>query len=233
MSLLIDFGFIAIFAYSVWRGFRRGAIMGICSVIAIILSIIVANVVTDVYSAEFTGLLEPFAGGMMDSAIDKVRGPETEDLVVVLTEAEKNDVTSVAHAALRQVGICETVSTQIATEVGEQMATFGNEMSNAVTDRLCERAMHAVVFVVIFSIAVVIFVVIGNIFNLRLTVPEFEKINRYAGIGIGVIIGLAAMLAVALAFRYLGLIVSHKVIEKTVLFEYFINHNLLANIIGV
>ena len=58
MSLIIDLILIAIVAFCAWNGYRKGFIMGISGILALIVAFYGAQIVADTYSQEFTSMLK-------------------------------------------------------------------------------------------------------------------------------------------------------------------------------
>ncbi|MCF0120068.1 MAG: hypothetical protein HUJ65_00400 [Oscillospiraceae bacterium] len=79
MHLIIDLILILIVAYCAFRGYKAGIIRGLCGILAIIVALYGANIVTSVYSSEFSGMLTPFVSGVVDSSVSKVLTGEDQD----------------------------------------------------------------------------------------------------------------------------------------------------------
>ena len=68
-TFFIDLGIIGIVAFCAWRGYRNGLIRGVFGIVTLIVSIFLANTIARAYADEFTGVLTPFAGGVVESAL--------------------------------------------------------------------------------------------------------------------------------------------------------------------
>lgn len=68
-SFLIDLGIIGIVVFCAWRGFRNGLIRGVFGVLTLIVSLFLANTIARAYADEFTGVLTPFASGIVESTL--------------------------------------------------------------------------------------------------------------------------------------------------------------------
>lgn len=233
MSIILDLAMIAIVAYCAWRGYKIRFIVTLCGVVAMIVCICGANIVSSIYSNEFTGLLEPFVGGMVDGAVSDVISDDEEGLVVILTDAEKEDPAKVGHAALRTLGLSDAAAAAIADEAAQEVDTVGQRLADNLADKVCGVLAFAMVFGIVFILLCIIFAAIGNVLNLSLTIPGYDLADGIAGAVAGFCKGLIFVLFITCMFRYLGLIISEQTIEKTILTEWLINHNMVANIIGV
>ena len=69
MVILIDLAIVAIVALCVWRGYKNGLIRGVFGVVSLIAALIIANAAANAYSEEFTGMLKPFVGGIVETTL--------------------------------------------------------------------------------------------------------------------------------------------------------------------
>lgn len=235
MNWAIDGVLVLIVAYCAWRGYKNGFIRGVIGILAIIIAIYGANLVAAAYSSEFTGMLEPFVGGTIDKAVTKVvgNGSGTESSFGgVLTGTDKTNVYSVSYAALRQVGVADSAAKLLAEKVSGKQDTVGQSMSVYLTDKFCAVLSYIGVFVVVFILISIVFAVIGNIFNLALTLPGIQTADKFIGLGLGILKGLLIILVLSVVFRYLGLLTGNMV-EKTTVLNFILNKNPLASILGI
>lgn len=249
MNWLIDGILILIVVFSAWRGFKNGFIRGVFGVLALIIAIYGANLVAKAYSSEFTGMLEPFVGGVVDKAISKVTrssdaeqeeltngereeaGGENED-AEVLTDEKKEDVFEVSFAALKNIGVSPDASKLIARQVGDKMEKVGQTMSVYLTGKFCDALAYVGVFIIAFALIAIIFAVIGNIFNLAFSIPGIETIDRLIGLALGIFKGLLIIFVLVVALRYIRVLPAD-VVKKTTVLEFFLNKNPLAGILGI
>lgn len=254
---MIDLILVAIAAYCAWRGFKNGIIRGVCGILAIIIALYGANLTASVYSSEFTGMLKPFVGGVIDSSITAVLGTgegsdeepatpadnasEEDDeggilsgrKPMVLTLAEKEDVYMVSFASLRYLGLAEGVADGIASDVASDTNKVGQDMASDLSAALCEALAFIAVFAICFILLAIIFAVIGTIIDVTFAIPGIERIEPYFGIALGLIRGLMVAMIVAILFRYLGIFIPQETIDKSVVLKLFINWNPIAEITGL
>ena len=262
MNIVIDLILVAIIAYCAWRGFKNGIIRGICGFLGLLVALYGANIVASVYSPEFTGMLNPFVSGVVDTSVSKVLeydGTEIEEedrisfslrdtddeedeeekekskssRLVLLTDAEKEDVYTVCFASCRYLGLAESASDIVAAKVAENTASVGQRMSADLSDGLCETLSFALVYAVAFTLIAIVFAVIGNLINLTFRIPGIEKVESYVGLAIGILRGILLVMIIMVLFRYAGMLISDEVIDKTILPKLLINSNPVAKRIGL
>ena len=72
MPLLIDISILAIIAFCTWRGFRSGLVRGVLGLVGFIVAIVLANIVASTYAEEFSGIVHPFVGGVLEATITDI-----------------------------------------------------------------------------------------------------------------------------------------------------------------
>jgi uncharacterized membrane protein required for colicin V production len=259
MALAIDIVLVLIVAFSAWRGFKNGFIRGIFGVLAIIIAIYGANLIAKTYSGEFTGMLEPFVGGIVDKNIigvtdddtadgedesppDDVASPapddaapedDTADIDEEAALAEPHsDIYDISYKALRGVGISEEAARLMAEKVDGEIDSVGQQLTNNLTEKLCSMLAYIAVFGISFILIAIIFAVIGNVVNLAFSLPGIQTVDKIIGLVMGIARGVLIIFAIGVVVRYLGL-VSAGTVEKTVLLDYVVNNNPIANILGI
>lgn len=260
INIILDAVVIIIALFCAWRGWRKGIIGGLCSILAIIVSFYGANLIASTYSAEFTGIVEPFAHGIVDTMVNKVvgssqgedtaedetvelasvEGEESEEetrterpLVVVLSEEEKQDVYSVAFAVLRQVGFHEDTAANVAQKAVEVADMVGSDLSEFLAEQLCGIVAYIGVFIIAFVLISILFAVVGNVLDLVFNLPGIELVNRILGLVLGLSFAFCILQFVGCVARFTGIIISDETINSTMLFKYFVDNNYLAAFIGL
>lgn len=255
VSVILDILVIGIAVFCAWKGWRKGIIGGLCSILAILVSFYGANLIASTYSAEFTGIIEPFAHGIVDTMVNKVTGaaqetdedvPAAEDaeegeeeerveraVVVVLSEEEKQDVYSVAFAVLRQVGFHEDTAANIAQGAVEVADYVDSDLSEFLSEQLCSVAAFIGVFIIAFILISIIFIVIENVLDLVFNLPGIELVNHIFGLCLGLALAICVLQFIAYITRFTGIVISDETISSTMLFKYFVENNYLAEFLGV
>lgn len=226
MSIVIDLVLVAIIALCTWNGYRKGFILGISGILALIVAIYGANLVANTYSQEFTSILEPFVSGIVDSAVDDASDEAQK-------ENKENDVYAVTYDALGNIGIIKSAANSIAEEISKTVRDTGYALREALVEALCSKIAYVLTAIIVFLIIVIVFTVIANIINLAFKLPGLELVNDILGTGFGFLKGLLFVFVIAWVMRYLGFIFKENVINKTILLEWFMEHNLLATFLGM
>ncbi|MBO7738887.1 MAG: CvpA family protein [Oscillospiraceae bacterium] len=225
MSLIIDLILIAIVAFCAWNGYRKGFIMGISGILALIVAFYGAQIVADTYSQEFNSMLKPFVSGIVDSAVAKVQEGTAESF-------DNEDVYEVTYDALGNIGILKSAARDIADEIAQKVERTGQTMREEIVSVLCSKISYILTVVVVFLLILIVFTVIANTINLAFKLPGLEFINELFGALFGFAKGAVIIVAIAWVMRYLGVLIDEDIVNKTVLLEWLMDHNLVTKFFG-
>ncbi len=225
MSLIIDLILIAIVAFCAWNGYRKGFIMGISGILALIVAFYGAQIVADTYSQEFTSMLKPFVSGIVDAAVADVPVGDKSGY-------DEENVYEVTYDALGNIGVLKSAAQDIANEIAERVERTGQTMREEIVSVLCSKIAYVITAVVVFLLILIVFTVIANILNLAFKMPGLEFINETLGALFGLAKGAIIVVAIAWVMRYLGVLVDEDIVNKTVLLEWLMDHNLVTKFFG-
>ena len=228
-TLLIDLAIISIIVFCGWRGYRNGLIRGIFGVVTLIVALIIANIAAAAYTEEVTDVLKPFVGGVVDSTLNEMF--DSTDIEYEPIDHEDDSVEfKTSFTALRRIGLPESAAIIISEQA------LGDNVEGVLTDLLSDKLSSILAYVALFGIAflllAIVFAVVGNLINFVFSLPGLKLVDTIAGIAFGLVKGFMIVLTLATIVRYFGLL-ALSTLEKTTVLNYFVNHNLIANMLGI
>ena len=248
-TLAIDVTVIAIVAFCSWRGYKNGLIRGVFGVVALIASLFIANIAAQAYSSEFTVMLKPFVSGVVETTITEMDDDDDEDIEEEPEEPEyDNDSEEFgkAYKILRRIGLPRAAAERIAdittkpdeedesidAEDTEDEISIRVQLSDLIADKLSDMLAYVAVFAIAFVLLAIIFAVIGNLISFVFSLPGLKLLDIIAGSVFGLFKGLIIVYTLAAIVRYFGL-VALDILEGTSILNYIVNHNPVANILGI
>jgi membrane protein required for colicin V production len=108
----------------------------------------------------------------------------------------------------------------------------GFSFSDVIADKLSSALSYIAVFAVAFTLVAIVFAVIGNLIGFVFALPGLRLLDVIAGTVFGLVKGLIIVMAIATVVRYFGLL-ALDLIEDTTVLNYFINQNIVADILGI
>lgn len=240
IAFIIDVALIGIIALCAYRGFSNGVVRGVCGFLALILSVIMANAAATAFAPEFTDVIRPFVGGLVDREIQMILRPndETEGSESARTPLPDEDEydSSTTHGmsmlTLRKLGMFAPAAQKIADAIDAESSEVGYALSSTITEKLCRVLAQVAVFAIAFILFAIVCAIAGNLISFAFSLPGLRLLDQLAGIALGLLRGVLVVLFIATVVRYFG-IITHGTIESTHILEYLVNHNVIANALGI
>ena len=262
MPFLLDLSIFAIIAFCTWRGYKAGLVRGAFGIVGVIVAVIIANIAAAAYAEEFSGILQPFIGGIVETTITEVvqenvnlgeidldelglgnLGIDTDDIDLENLDLGnmRDEVRGmalpavdpeVAYAALRQIGLSESG----ALHISELVTAYDNHTIGSFAESIASNLANILSYIILFGLGFalisIIFAVIGNLVGVTFFLPGLEIVDIIGGALFGLIKGLLIVFAITTVVRYVGLLIGYT-IERTSLLTFFINNNPIANMLGI
>jgi len=225
---LIDLTIIGIVVFCSWRGYRNGLIRGVFGIVTLVAALFLANIAADAYSEEFTGMLKPFVGGIIETSISDVAEDDFEPEKFVHENKSEEFITAVN--ALRNIGLPIPAAVRIAEQAVE------DEVEKFLADKLANKLSSVLAYVAVFGVAfilvAIVFAVIGNLIGFVFSLPGLKLLDIIAGVVFGLAKGLLIVLVLAAVMRYFGLL-ALDILEGTTVLNYLVNNNIIADMLGI
>jgi uncharacterized membrane protein required for colicin V production len=242
-GIIIDVILFAILIFCVWKGWKKGLILTVSGIAAVIIAFWGSNLVADSYAETFTPALKPFVSGQVDKAVDNAQKFFDESLGDITdSPAVPDEVRVVSEYALQGVGFLSTAAANLADEFSGILTETGYKLKAAMVDRVTVTLSRALIMTVTFVVIIIVFTIISNIVNLAFKLPGLKLINEIGGAVCGLLKGLLLCFAISWVVRFGGFFVpeeavQHSVLQEaishTLLLRWFININPLSWIFGI
>ncbi len=245
MKLILDLLLLAIIVLCAWTGYKKGLIMGIGSILAIIISIYGANLVSNTFSHDVIPALEPFLSGYMEGQVSETlyenlgyEPDENGEYHVVLSVAdllaENPEVEhTVRVESFEKVGIYHTSAEVMATEAEAYEELNDVSFTEAIVQVLCERATYVICFLLAFVLILILLTVLGNVLNLGFKLPGLDIVNDILGTVFGVATGIFLCVVLVWAIKFTGKLLPEETVQETFLASWFLDKDFLMQYLGL
>lgn len=224
MSLLLDIIVIAVFAFSVYSGIKKGFIRSVMSIIVVVLAIL--------GSVKFTPSLARY---LEDKYIDKaITGRVEKSLDSLISGVDSLDLSKLfqdrPQAFLDILDRFGADFEELKSYYEEEAAASENAeeaISSRIASPISRTISKAIAFAILFITLFLVLSLVAFILNLVVKLPLLNGANRLLGAVLGIAIGLGLSWGLSIAFRellphlakvYDG--VSSSIIENTVVVKY-------------
>ena len=237
MKAVLSLLFLSILIFCAWSGYKKGLVMGIFSLIAFVVSVYGANLLSQTYSGEVIDALRPFASGFVEvnvvnKTVRPAMGIDSANLSVKDYFAQ-NPGRETEFCTLTYNGIYESTSEQMADEAVAYARENNAELIDAVVEVLCRRISYVGGFIIAFVMILILLTVIGNIPNISFQIPNHELLNDIGGAVAGFVQGIAFCLIIGWALRFVGLLVSQETLSNTFLVSWFMDRTIFVHLLGI
>ena len=230
-----------IIAYCVWNGHKKGLVMCIGSILAIIISLYIGDLFGDTFAAEVQPVMRPFVSGYMDgtegiisSNMNELLGTGTSSMSVDDALAQNPELRyDLCVNSYKNVGIYSSAAKVMATEAIALSEEDGTALSTAIVDVMCQNLSYCLIFILFFLLTIIIITVVSNLFNLSFRIPEKEKLNDLGGAIAGGVTGLLICMTITWVLNFCGAFFPEEIMHRTLLTALLIKINFLSLFLSV
>ena len=235
MKYAIEVVLILILALCIWRSYKKGLLMGIVGILAIIISLYVGNLLATTFYDAAVPVVDPFVSGFVEGsegsvneAKDEVLGADGLALSVEDAFAKYPDkVDEILTLSFEKVGIYSGASDRMSVQAQEKIEE-GSSPSKAVSSVLSEDLTYALAFILFFVLVLIILYVIANVFNLTFRIPEHKLLNNIGGILTGVVQGVLYMSLLIWALKFCGAFLPEEEMSGTIVTGLFLKMDIMS-----
>lgn len=245
MRWIIDLVLLAVLAMCIWRGYQRGLIVGIASIVSIVFSLYVACLLSGTFSYEVVSAVKPFVSGYMDRVISgdvtEAMGGEYTEETPLESRYSLNDIVGedrtkaqeFAETVYKDMGVYPATAGKMAKEAVELSASDKVSLKQAVTNELCNRLVYVAGVILCFCILLILLTFIGNIPNLDFRLPNMARADVIGGTIAGSVKGMLFCMLLAWALKFMGILIGTDTMSHTLLGRLFIKIGFIAHFIGI
>ena len=228
MKAIIDILLIIIIALCTWNGYKRGLVGGVAGILAIIISLLGANILSAAYAHEVVPALEPFVDGYVDSS--KNRGAILERMGYGSSDLSLDDILQqdsslrydYAYECLSDLGLYEKRAEELAADAVAYAQESGVSMTDAVVAVVCDTVTRVMTTVIAFLLILILLVALASIGNLSFRLPNMENLDEIGGAVLGFGKGFLYCVLLCWLLSFLGLIIGKETMAHTTLGRFFL-----------
>lgn len=200
--LAYDLVIIAVLVIFIFNGARRGLILSLCGLIAVIVAFVGANFLSSLLTPAVADRISPMVQSSIESQFDSI------GLDSLITEDTLNDMDSSIMVKLilqadHQLNLFSQAKEIVAAQFAEQVA-----------DTVATWIAQTTVFVISFLLILMLWSVISGALNLVARLPGLHMLNKTFGAIFGGLKGIVLLFAAAWILRYLWNVIPADAIEN-------------------
>lgn len=228
MKAVIDILLIIILALCTWNGYKRGMVGGVAGILAIIVSLLGASIVSAAYSHEVVPALKPFITGYMDShrnrdAILERMGYGSSELSLEdILQQDSSLRYDYAYECLSDLGLYSKRAEDLAQDAVALAEETGVTMTEAIVSVLCDTITGVGTMVIAFLLILILLVAVASIGNLSFRLPNLESVDEIGGAILGFGKGFLYCILLCWLLSFLGVVIGKDTMAHTTLGRFFL-----------
>lgn len=241
MRAIIDLVLLGILIICTWSGYKKGILMGIGGIVAIVVSLYGANLLANVFSYDVVPALRPFVGGYSERLLAGKDSPvleemgwtdydySVEDLLQRFPERREEFFSS----CYTSLGVDKTTAGVMADRASAYARESGVGMKDAMVHVLCETISYVGCFLLAFLLLIIILTVIGNLPNLSYKIPRLDVVNDVGGAVLGLVTGFLFCVVLVWAMKFMGMLLRNDALASTRLGGWLLEKDLLMKYLNI
>ncbi len=217
--IVIDLILAAVLVLFIWLGAKKGFILTLCSLIAVIVALVGANLIADALAPSVAHVLQPKLETIIQESLEEkalevstVDSPEVSDALAALRE--KGGLYEMAADGLESAlkaapGVSESLAHQAATAAAT----------------LTEQLARGVIFAVSFLLVLIAWFFVSHALDLVSKLPVINSLNHSLGGVIGGVKGLLIIYIAAWVLCGLTGTISPETADETRLLSFLLEHS--------
>ena len=241
MRFIFEALLLLIIAFCTWNGYKKGLVMCIGTILAIIISLYVGDLLGDTFSSSVQPVLRPFVSGYMNGAegiitenANELLGTANAGLSVDEALALNPDIRhDLCVKSYEKVGIYSSNAEKMTKEAIALSDESGVSLAKSIVDVMCKNLSYSLIFILFFLLSMIIITVIGNLFNLSFTIPGKDKLNKVGGAIAGAVTGILICMSITWVLKFCGAALPEEEMRRTLLTALFLKINLLSAVLTI
>lgn len=235
MKYVIEVILILLLVLCIWRTYKKGLLMGIVGILAIIISLYAGNLLSATFYQTAVPVVHPFISGFVEGnegalteAKEDVLGVEGMSLSVEDALTQHPDSSEeILTLCFKKVGIYSGTAERMAAQAQVKIDA-GTAPATAVSDVLSEDLTYAVGFLLFFILVLIILTVIGNIFNLSFRIPDHKLLNNIGGAVCGAVQGILYIAIIVWVIKFCGAFLPEEEMSGTIVTGLFLKMDIMS-----
>lgn len=219
-AIIIDLVLVGILAIFLWRGKEKGLVLSLCGLVAVLVALVGASLVSDALAPRVAEAMEPrFA-----AAIQETIGAELEERLSQ-SDAEVDGVLSDLLSIIQGTSLYQAVSQAVHDAVAQGVDQVGETLGAVIARSIALSVARTLLFFISFVLLLVVWTLLSHALDLAFRLPVLNTLNGLGGAALGLLKGLVLLFVAAWILSYLGGVIPPETVERTHLLKFFMTTN--------
>lgn len=233
MNILFDVGVLLILALFIWLGAKRGLVLTLCGLVAVVVALIGASLLSNALAEPVADLVEPMITERIRSTLDEsIQSTEfTTESGGVAEDADSISLVGVV-GQLKESKLFSGFAESFQRAVSEGTAQVVTSAARSVAHYAAVQIAHGILFALGFVLILIAWFILSHALDLVAKLPGLHSLNKLGGGAIGFLKGCIVLFILAWLLRVCGWRLPEETVEKTYLTRFFLNTNPVSLLTG-
>ena len=224
-AILLDVLLIAVLIFFTLRGAKKGFVLTLCSLVAVIVAFLGANLLADTLAPKVAEAIQPKLEAVIEESLtDALRHTEfTAPDGDVATSAEDIPLSGVLEV-LQENALYKQFLGGIEKAVNEGVAASAASAASKVAAAVAAQLARGIIFLLGFVVVLVLWWLLSHALDLVAKLPVLNSLNNGLGGVIGLVKGVVIVYVAVWALYGLTGYVTAEMMEQTYLFRFLATH---------
>lgn len=227
-AILIDLALVAILALFLLRGRRKGLVLSLCGLVAVLVALVGAQLISDALAPQVAGALEPRFAALVEETL----GQELEERLAQ-AGGEMDGVLGELLSAIRGTGLYQSISQALQQALEQGADQVGEVLGRVIAQTIALSVARLLLFFISFVLLLVGWTLLSHALDLACRLPVLSTLNGLGGAALGLLKGLVLLFVAAWLLQYLGGIFPPETVEQTHVLRFFMTTNPVALLLGM
>lgn len=224
MSYLIcDLLVAAIIVLFVWRGSKKGFVLSLCGLLAIIVAFVGASFAARLLSPVVSDFLQPRLAVVIEKHLDE----HLEQAGHGLAQDGENTSLPVQQVldTLRSMGVYEDMVDAVDEAIGRGLTHAAADTIAQVAAAISSYVAFRLIFLVAFLLILAAWGIFSRTVNLVTYLPGIHFLNKAGGAVIGFLKAVLILFLAVWLMQLLGTVIPEETVRQTWLLQFFFTHS--------
>ena len=189
LPLLLDLVILGLLVYWCVMGFRRGLILSLCSLLAVVVALAGGWYLANHAYEPLAERLEPISLPVVNERADEAISSEASGLVP--SEGTASDQAATDQSSSGPLSI---LSGSLQNQVGQQLENFKNNAVQQLAASIAQTVAKAVLFLVGFLVILLVWNILFHALHLVAKLPGLHLLNKVLGGAFGLVKGILLLM---------------------------------------
>ena len=227
-AIIVDIVLVAILLFFLWRGKEKGLILSLCGLLAVLVAVVGADLISDALAPRVAQAMEPrFA-----AAIEETLGQELEDRLAQ-SDAQVDGVLGDILSAIQGTSLYQSISDAVHQAVEQGIDEVGETLGAVIAQAIALSVARMLLFFVSFVLLLAVWFLLSHALDLAFRLPVLSTLNGLGGAALGLLKGMVLLFVAGWLLNYFGGIVPPELVEQTRVLKFFMTTNPVTLILGL